>query len=233
MHANASAAGQPSVLSHRSSTSSGPSWIPPRSTTSSRASARVNVSSRARSSSRSPRPRSRASPSPGSTREIMTSRAARGRRFTAWSIVARHSSSSSGLHVVEHDQHLFSGGGDRVHQRVDGAFDGASGVTQPLESIAPETFVHTLDGGRRVRPEPDRVVVADVERDPGRRAARRAAHHARTAVVFPYPAGAATSVTGMPCPASSATESLGRATSSARSRGAASLASASGTASSP
>ena len=52
-----------------------------------------------------------------------------------------------GLHVVEHDQDLFSGGGDPVHQRVDGALDGATGVSQPLESVAPDAFVGPFDGG--------------------------------------------------------------------------------------
>src|SRR5207248_1417946 len=54
------------------------------------------------------------------------------------------------------------------------------------------------------------------------------AHHVRTAVVFPYPAGAATNVRAASAPSSSARITFGRCTIPVRSRGGASLASASG-----
>ena len=65
------------------------------------------------------------------------------------------------------------------------------------------------------------------------RAASRPSHEARTAVVFPYPAGAATSVSGASPPASSARRIRGRSTMPGRRPGAASFASASGGASGP
>ena len=54
------------------------------------------------------------------------------------------------------------------------------------------------------------------------------AHHARTAVVFPYPAGAATSVSTASTPAAGPVQRRGRSTMPPRTPGAASLASISG-----
>ena len=97
-----------------------------------------------------------------------------------------------GLHVVQHDHHAFSGGGDRVHQRVDGAFQGASRRDSAAgghrardpRAHARRPSPHTTRAGTRSLSPTSSVTQAG--------AARRAAHHARTAVVFPYPAGAAT-----------------------------------------
>ena len=70
------------------------------------------------------------------------------------------------LKVVEHQSQPGAVRGDRVHQLVDGMFDGAPRHAQALQRTPPEPLPDPIDGSRDIRPEPNRIVVTLVERDP-------------------------------------------------------------------
>ncbi len=70
------------------------------------------------------------------------------------------------LKVIEHQSHPVAVRGDRVHQLVDGMFDGDPRNGQALQRTPPEPLPDPIDGGRDIRPQPNRIVVTVVERDP-------------------------------------------------------------------
>ena len=169
--------------------------MPARTTSSSCASAGVNASSPARTSTSCPPARSRARPSAGSTRVVMTMRAFsercekrmvdRGQAF-----VVRH-----GVQVVEHDHEPALIGRGGVHQLVHDVLDRAAQRPEPPQRDRPSpgrtrsTAVATYRHSRPGSLSPASSVI-QARADPS------AAHQERTAVVLPYPGGAATSVTG-------------------------------------
>ena len=70
------------------------------------------------------------------------------------------------LKVVEHQSHPVAVRGDRVHQLIDGMFEGAPRHAQALQRTPPEPLPDPIDGSRNIRPQPNRIVVTVVERDP-------------------------------------------------------------------
>ena len=77
-----------------------------------------------------------------------------------------------GVQVVEHDDELLPEGRDRVRQLVDRRFERVPGDLESLQRAAAETAADAIDGRRHVAPHPVRIVVAPVERHPGRRELR-------------------------------------------------------------
>jgi hypothetical protein len=90
-----------------------------------------------------------------------------------------------GLQVLEHDHETLVEGGEPVRELVDRSLDRAAGPVQALQGSAPEPVANAVDGRGDVQPEPRRVVVAGVERDPGVRsvAARTPGAHRRRLAV--------------------------------------------------
>ena len=70
------------------------------------------------------------------------------------------------LKVVEHESQPGAVRGDRIHQLVDGMFDGAPRHAQALQRTPPKPLPDPIDGSRDVRPQPNRIVVTLIDRDP-------------------------------------------------------------------
>ena len=189
---------------------------------------RVNASSLARSSASAPRARSCASPSAGSVARDRDHASVRGNALERVLDRGQGVPIGHGLEIVEDDHERLAVGLDPVHELVDR--DSRSARRRAPAAAAPPargprerdrppsaTYVH-----RRIGSLSPASSVTHAS------AAFRPAAHARTAVVFPYPAGAATSVSAASSPASSAPMMRGRSTIPAGGRGGASFASASG-----
>ena len=71
------------------------------------------------------------------------------------------------LEVVEHDGERRAERRDAVRQLDHGALEGMPGSLQPLQRTAAEAAAHAFDRHGHVGPEPHRVVVGGLERQPG------------------------------------------------------------------
>ena len=80
-------------------------------------------------------------------------------------LLARHF-----VEILEHNDQLASQPGDAVHELVDRCLDRTSRHSEPPERALPEPRLHPIDRRRNVPPQPARIVVAGVERDPRQRA---------------------------------------------------------------
>ena len=74
------------------------------------------------------------------------------------------------VQVLEHDDQLAPQRGYAVHELVDGDLDRAARHGEPPQRAHAEPRPHPIDRRRDVPPQPGRIVVAGVERDPRHRA---------------------------------------------------------------
>ena len=145
----------------------------------------MNASSLARTSASIPAARSRARFKAGSTRVVTIIRAFAGMCARAMvdrgqAFLVRHC-----VEVVEHDDQAGAERRDAVHQLVHGVLDRAARNAEPSQRAPSEPWPYAIDRRRHVPPQPGRIVVAGVERDPCHRgvpARTPVAHRGRLAV---------------------------------------------------
>ena len=129
----------------------------------------MNASSFARSSASAPPARSRASSSAGSARVRRTTRAFAGRCASAWSIDDRHSGSVTVCRSSSTMTSRLPNAATPFMSSSTASSIGLPVTLEPLQRTPPEARSHPIDRRRNVRPQPNRIVVTGVERDPGQR----------------------------------------------------------------
>ena len=134
------------------------------------ASPAVKRRSPARSSASWPRARSLASGSGGSLRLASTMCSAGGRWSSRNSHRPVHLGRLDHVVVVDHQRHVLGRRGELVHQRGDGGRErGGRRAGHDRTDAVGHAGAHAVERGRDVAPEPHRVVVARVERQPRHR----------------------------------------------------------------
>jgi hypothetical protein len=73
------------------------------------------------------------------------------------------------LELVEDDDHLFPERANAFDELFDGVVDRRPGGPEAVQRAAPEPLANAVDRRCDVRPQPDGIVVSDVERHPGER----------------------------------------------------------------
>ena len=115
--------------------------------------------------------------------------------------------------VVEHQHQRSAQVGEVVDQHRQNLFaDRHHGRAQPPLGGLGERGLDRGDGGHDVAPEPQRVVVVWVQRDPGHRHRRPAAAHSASRLDLPHPVGAETTVSFASRTCASASSARGRGT---------------------
>ena len=137
--------------------------------TSSRVSSTVNASSRARTSVSRPRARRRARPIAGSKRVETTRRAFARQPLDRVAERAHRNVAADGVQVVEHDRHPTAIRDQAIHQLIDRSLNRRAPYPEARQRATSEALPEPLDRCRQVRPQPHRVVIGRVERDPDHR----------------------------------------------------------------